>query len=62
MVDRSYIRVRASDGEMFNVYLKQIRSLKEMADPVWEPGLTKQEAKQIERVQKNALYVIFGER
>ena len=32
-----------------------------MAVPVWEPGLTKEEEKQIERVQKTALCVILGD-
>ena len=29
--------------------------------PVWQPGLTQQEIKQIERVQKCALHIILGE-
>ena len=52
----------ATDQEVLDVYLKQIRSVMEMAVPVWEPGLNKQEVKQIERVQKTAFYVILGER
>ena len=32
-----------------------------MAVPVWEPGLTKEESKQIERVQKTACYIIMGD-
>ena len=52
----------ATDCEMLDVYTKQIRSIVEMAVPVWEPGLSKQEAKQIERVQKTAFYVILGNR
>ena len=32
-----------------------------MAVPVWQPALTKEEARQIERVQRCALYIILGE-
>ena len=35
-------------------------SVLELAVPVWAPGLTKYEAKQIERVQKVALHIILG--
>ena len=31
-----------------------------MAVPVWQPGLSARESKQIERVQKTALHVILG--
>ena len=31
------------------------------AVPVWEPGLTKEESKQLERVQKTACYIIMGD-
>ena len=30
--------------------------------PVWQPALTKQEAYQIERVQKTACHVILGDK
>ena len=42
----------ANSSELLDVYEKQVRSILEMAVPVWEPGLTKEETKQIERVQK----------
>ena len=35
-------------------------SVLELAVPVWSPGLTKDEVKQIERVQKVALHIILG--
>ena len=31
-----------------------------MAVPVWHPAITQQERKQIERIQKCALYIILG--
>ena len=52
----------ASIPEILDVYQKQVRSVLEMAVPVWEPALTKQERGQIERVQKCALYVILGDK
>ena len=52
----------ASIPEILDVYQKQVRSVLEMAVPVWEPALTKHERGQIERVQKCALYVILGDK
>ena len=46
---------------IIDTYNKEIRSLLEMAVPVWHSGLTKKQSKDIERVQKTALYIIFGE-
>ena len=46
---------------MKDVYIKQVRSVLELAVPAWQPGLTEYEAKQIERVQKCALSIILGE-
>ena len=43
-----------------DVYFKQVRSILEVAVPVWQPGLTQQELKQIERVKKCALHIILG--
>ena len=51
----------ASEEEMFDVYTKQVRSVLELAVPVWQPALTQNEVKQIERVQRCALYIILGE-
>ena len=47
--------------ELLDVYQKQVRSVLEMAVPVWEPGLTKEESRQIERVQKTACFIIMGD-
>ena len=51
----------ASESEMLDVYQKQVRSVLELAVPVWQAGLTQQEISQIERVQRTALYIILGE-
>ena len=46
---------------LVDTYMKEVRSLLEMAVPVWHSGLTKKQARDIERVQKTSLYIIFGE-
>ena len=48
-------------SKKFDVYSKEVRSLLEMAVPVWHGGLTKQESGKIERVQKIAFKIILGE-
>ena len=40
--------------------MKEIRSILELASPVWHSGLTKAQAAEIERVQKIALWIIQG--
>ena len=44
-----------------DTYVKEIRSLLELAVPVWHSGLTMKQSRDIERVQKTAFYIIFGE-
>ena len=51
----------ASVTELIDVYQKQVRSVLELAVPVWQPAITRLEKSQIERVQKCALYIILGE-
>ena len=51
----------ASDSQLMTVYIQQIRSVMEMACPVWHPGLTVHEARSIERIQKTALAIIRGQ-
>ena len=51
----------ASTDELLDVYIKQVRSVLELAVPVWEPALTIHEVKQIERIQKCALAIILGD-
>ena len=50
----------ASRKQLIDVYLKQIRSILELAVPVWQPTLTLEDRLKIERVQRAALHVIFG--
>ena len=42
----------ATNTELVDVYIKQVRCVLEMAAPVWTPALTKGQITQIERVQK----------
>ena len=51
----------ASVSELLDVYEKQVRSVLEMAVPVWQAALTQQESIKIERVQRCAFYIILGE-
>ena len=48
-------------AHIFDVFTKEVRSLLELAVPVWHSGLTKHQAAQIERVQKTALSIILGD-
>ena len=51
----------ANQTEFVDIYQKQVRSVLELAVPVWQPCITKFEKNQIERVQKCALFIILGE-
>ena len=70
MVERAFKRVwmlkrllslGASVSQLIDVYLKQVRSVLELAVPAWHCSLTVTDKLSIERVQKAALQVILGE-
>ena len=46
--------------QLFDVYIKEIRSILEMAVPVWHSSLTKQQSSDIERIQKVAFRIILN--
>ena len=46
---------------MFDVYIKEIRSILELAVLVWHSVLTKQQSTDIERIQKMAFCIILQE-
>ena len=46
--------------ELLDTYIKQVRSIMEMACPVWHPALTQADSRALERVQKSALAIILG--
>ena len=48
--------------QLFDVYMKEIRSILEMAVPVWHSSLTKQQSRDIENIQKLAFKVIMQNR
>ena len=69
MVKKGYNRVwilrrlkklGATVEELKDVYIKQIRSVLELAAPAWHSSITSSERADIERVQKTALHVILG--
>ena len=47
--------------DLKDVYIKQVRSILELAVPAWHPGLTLADSLDIERVQKAALHVLLGD-
>ena len=50
----------AGPEELLDLYVKQTRCLLELAAPAWHGSLTQAEKGDIERVQKCALRIIFG--
>jgi hypothetical protein len=49
------------EEHILDTYTKEIRSILELAVPVWHSGLTVKQSRDIERVQKTALLIILGE-
>ena len=45
--------------QLFDVYIKEVRSILELAVPVWHSGLTNKQTADIESVQKVALKIIL---
>ena len=57
-------RMRNLDLEaayMFDTYIKEIRSVLELAVPAWHSGLTQKQSEDIERIQKTAFKIILGD-
>jgi DNA-directed RNA polymerase subunit N (RpoN/RPB10) len=53
------IRAGVSARDLIDVYCSIIRSVLEYACPVWHPGLSKSQTKEIERVQKRFFRLVF---
>ena len=49
----------ASNHDLLDVYIKQVRSILELAVPDWHSGLTLGETADIERVQRAALQILL---
>ena len=58
---RNLKKIGANDQQLIEIYIQQVRSILEMASPVWTSGLTRHEIKRLERVQKTAVAVIRGD-
>ena len=58
---RNLKKFGADENDLLEVYIQQIRSITEMACPVWNAGLTQQEERALERVQRTAMAVIRGD-
>ena len=54
-------KLGASQTDLLEVYIKQIRSLAEFAVPVWNSSLTGEDIVSLERIQKTALHIIIGQ-
>ena len=50
-----------SPALILDVYVKEVRSVLELAVPAWSSGLTKDQSEQIERVQKVSVRLILGD-
>ena len=53
--------LKLDEDIILDTYVKEIRSILELAVPVWHGGLTAKQSRDIERVQKTALLVILGD-
>ena len=58
---RRMVKLHLNIHQMFDVYIKEVRSILELAVPVWHSGLTKQQTADIERIQKVAFKIILQE-
>jgi hypothetical protein len=56
---RRMLKLKLNIFQLFDVYAKEIRSILEMAVPVWHAGLTVQQTKDIERIQRLAMQIIL---
>ena len=54
-------KLGASEQILVDIYQKQIRCVAEFAVAAWASSITKNEAQQIERIQKAALAIIYGQ-
>ena len=53
-------RLGTKTNDLLDIYFKQIRSILELAVPVWHPSLTSHDRNRIERVHKSALGIMLG--
>ena len=46
---------------VLDIYIKQVRSILELAVPAWQGAITQAERDEIERVQKAAFHIVLGD-
>ena len=51
----------ASLDDLKDVFIKQVRSVLELAVPAWNAALNQTDKKDIERIQKTALHIMLGD-
>ena len=54
-------RLGATNGDLLDIYSKQVRSILEYAVPVWHSSITGEQNLAIERIQKIAFHIILGD-
>ena len=52
----------ANGDELIDLYVKQVRSILELAVPAWQGAITQEDRNDIERVQKAAHHIILGDK
>ena len=57
---RRMVKLGLDKLTMHDVYTKEVRSILELAVPVWHSGLTKHQSMEIERIQKISFKIILG--
>ena len=57
---RRMVKLGLDKLTMYDVYTKEVRSILELAVPVWHSGLTKHQSMEIERIQKISFKIILG--
>ena len=60
MADQKHEIKWTNTKQLIDAYCKEVRSLLELAVPVWNSNITLEQAIQIERLQKSALSIILG--
>ena len=58
---RRLVKLNLNQDILFDVYAKEVRSILELAVPVWHPSLTKKQSLDIERIQKISFKLILGD-
>ena len=59
---RRILKLGLKTETLLDVYAKEVRSILELAVPVWHSGLTRKQSIDIERIQKISFRLILGEK